>query len=144
MKKFVSIVVFTCLFISVNAFAGLATSGSVVINENLSSANGTMLSARVSSNDVEFIGCGIKKNEGGLIFAFCQATDASGTYLGCLTHDEGLAETLYAMSDYSYIRFDVINVDEENFGTCTRIDISNQSMNIPFQKETTTKEEKEK
>jgi len=112
------------------AFAGVFAPVPVMIDTENGLAFGDQLSARFSKNDQELIGCGVRyrdDGEGGVfVFAFCQATDADGNSLSCLTFSETLVEAVESISAYSFITF---AADEE--GTCISIGNSTQSVYLP-------------
>ena len=114
-------------------FAGLAQPAPITITidpvDNSGSAQGDMVTARFSDNDVENIGCGIRviENEsGGFQFGFCQATDSEETQAFCTTQNANLLEAMKAVSAYSFITF---SFDAD--GECTRIGFSSQALYIP-------------
>lgn len=145
MKTNVITLIVISLFYSMTAVAGAFSSDPVlvVVNEDGNGfAQGGLHSARSSDNDVEMIGCGIKRDQSGLAIhqnpnkpffghgrSFCQARDADGELIFCFIDDESVAESLNAMTDASWIQFFV-----DDFPVCARVDISNQSVNIPFVK----------
>jgi hypothetical protein len=103
----------------------------VVLNEDGSGlASGNMATARAAANDVEFIGCGIRKADDGAGGAntsgFCQATNAAGVNAYCYTQNAELLDGFENVSDYSFITF-AWNIE----GQCTRIGVSTQSFYIP-------------
>jgi len=58
------------------AFAGLVQPAAVVVDVDNGTAQGDQWTARISKNDVEFIGCGIRLFDTGMgsfEFGFCQA-----------------------------------------------------------------------
>jgi hypothetical protein len=114
------------------AFAGLVQPAPVMITlneDNSGFAQGDMLTARYSDNDVEFIGCGTRTIEAGgplFHFGFCQATDSEGNMAFCSTNDADLLTSMRATADYSFVTFG-FNTD----GVCTRIGFSTQSFYLP-------------
>lgn len=130
MKKVVAV---TLLALgSATAFAGLVQPAPVVVTLNpdgSGTAFGDMATARFSDNDVEFIGCGVRRISGPggpILFAFCQATTADEVAGFCETEDPVLVESIDGLSDYSFITFGW-NAD----GTCRAIGFSTQSFYIP-------------
>jgi hypothetical protein len=94
------------------------------------SANGNMASARASANDVEYIGCGVRKfidGTGAVIASgFCQAGDAAGVIASCFIDNADLLDAIENVADYSFVTFSW-NTDQQ----CRMIGISTQSFYIP-------------
>ena len=122
----------TLVFLSSWALAGLVQPAPILIilNPDLSgSAQGDMVTARFSDNDVEFIGCGIRTitGPGGVFqFGFCQATDADEQAVFCSTQNVDLLDAMKATADYSFLTF-AFDAD----GACTRVGFSTQSIYLP-------------
>lgn len=115
------------------AMAGLVQSVPVTVTVNADgsgSANGNMASARASANDVEYIGCGVRKlidGTGAVTgFGFCQAGDAAGVTASCFTDNLDLLDAIENVADYSFVSFSW-TTDEQ----CRMIGISTQSFYIP-------------
>ena len=114
-----------------SANAGLTQPAEVDVDLVNGFASGDQVSARYSTNKVEFIGCGMRRrvDSTGAYFdnGFCQAADAAGETFTCITTDAGLLEAIHASGDYGYIVFswDVAT------GECRRIGFSNQSFYLP-------------
>lgn len=93
-------------------------------------ANGNMATARLSANNVEYIGCGVRKSDNGAggaaVNGFCQASDAAGVTAYCSTQNADLLDVIENVADYSFVTF-AWNSD----GRCRTIGISTQSMYIP-------------
>lgn len=113
--------------------AGLERPVPVDINLNADDsgdAQGDMVTARFSDNDVEFIGCGVrvwKMADGSYMnWGFCQARDADEVEVFCSTEDPDLLDVMKATSSYSFITFSW-DADEE----CTHIGFSTQSFYLP-------------
>jgi len=130
MKTLITSVIVTSLIFSLNAFAGESRTDPVeiIVDGAEGVARGALYPTRSSDNDVEVIGCGIKRNQSGLIFGFCYAKDADGVDVTCFIEDESVAEAIYAMTAYSFIQF-LWDGD-----TCVRLDITNYSLNLPYVK----------
>lgn len=116
--------------------AGLVLPSEVIITLNddgSGSVRGDMLTARVSDNDVEFIGCGIRSFDDGagsaFEFGFCQATDAAELNVICTTQNAGLLDSMRTINDYSFITFAF-----DDLGECTNIGFSTQSFYLPNKK----------
>jgi hypothetical protein len=115
------------------AMAGLVKSVPVTVTVNADgsgSASGSMASARASANDVEYIGCGVRKyvNGAGGVNAhgFCQASDAAGVIAMCSTDNADLLDAFENVADYSFVTFSY-NAE----GQCTYLGVSTQSFYIP-------------
>jgi hypothetical protein len=91
---------------------------------------GNMTSARISDNDVEYIGCGTRSTDvgGGNIaeFGFCQARDSAEVRAFCFTFNPALIQTIKSISDYSFLLFNINDV-----GECMSVGVSTQSFYIP-------------
>lgn len=115
------------------ALAGLVMDQPVTVTVNADgsgSAAGNMVTARFSKNDVEFIGCGVRRTDdgaGGLnVFAFCQAADAANVQGFCTTTNPGLLQSIGDIDDFSFITFSWTAA-----GECRSIGSSTQSFYIP-------------
>ena len=115
------------------AMAGLVKSVPVTVTVNADgsgSANGNMASARASGNDVEYIGCGVRKyanaTGGADAYGFCQASDAAGVTAYCFTNNAELLDAFENVADFSFVSFSY-NAE----GQCQLIGISTQSFYIP-------------
>ena len=89
-----------------------------------------MVTARFSKNDVEFIGCGVRRIDDGAggvtVFAFCQAADAANVQGFCTTENPGLLQSIGDIDDFSFITFSWTAA-----GECRSIGSSTQSFYIP-------------
>jgi hypothetical protein len=115
------------------ALAGLVTDQPVVVTLNgdgSGSANGNMVTARFSKNEVEFIGCGLRRIDDGaggvILFAFCQAADAANVQGFCMTENPDLIASIGDQDDFSFITF-----AWNAAGECRSIGNSTQSFYIP-------------
>jgi hypothetical protein len=118
-------------FIGGAAIAGFVQPAPVLVDTTAMLAQGDQVSARYSKNDVEFIGCGMRKVATGpdtatFNFGFCQATDAAGVGILCTTANPELLDAIASSADFGFITFSW-NADLE----CTRIGFSNQSFYLP-------------
>ncbi len=115
------------------AYAGFVQPAPVIVDLDSRSALGDQLTARVSANDVEFIGCGTRIIDDGMggtfSFGFCQATDALGVNGFCSTTNPNLIDAMHATSAYAFIIFSWNELDE-----CTRVGFSTQSFYLPDKK----------
>lgn len=129
LNKILLIVILGAL--SVSAYAGFVQPVPVDVDEEARVANGDMYTARFSDNDIEMIGCGIRKiliDEELITFGFCQAREgAKGSETAfCNTQNSDLLDAINAISDTSFITF---SWNED--GECTRIGNSTQSFYMP-------------
>jgi hypothetical protein len=115
------------------AMAGRVQSVPVTVTVNADgsgNASGNMASARASANDVEYIGCGVRKfidGTGAVIASgFCQAGDAAGVIASCFIDNADLLDAIENVADYSFVTFSW-NTDQQ----CRMIGISTQSFYIP-------------
>ena len=130
-KQLIAIVML--LLGSSTALAGLVQPAPVqvtIFSTGGGRASGDMATARFSKNDVEFIGCGVRRIytiDGSFqLIAFCEARTAASVNGTCFTEDAALIEALHSISDYSFIVF-TWNAD----GACTSLGTSTQSVYIP-------------
>jgi hypothetical protein len=115
------------------ALAGLVSDQPVSVTLNgdgSGSAFGSMTTARFSKNDVEFIGCGLRRIDDGaggvFLFAFCQAADAANVQGFCSTDNPNLIASIGDQDDFSFITF-----SWNTAGECRSIGNSTQSFYIP-------------
>ncbi len=112
------------------ASAGLVQPAAVMIDLDNMAAQGDQATARISKNDVELIGCGIRVFDDGMggtfSFGFCQATDSEGVEAFCSTQNANLLDAMDATSAYAFVTF-----GWNEFGECTRIGFSTQSFYLP-------------
>ncbi|HSC05366.1 MAG TPA: hypothetical protein VLD59_00915 [Steroidobacteraceae bacterium] len=104
---------------------------SVTLNgDGSGSAIGLMTTARQSKNNVEYIGCGVRRFEDGLggvfEYGFCQASTATAVVGFCETENPGLIASVGDLDDYSFITF-----AWNAAGICQSIGNSTQSQYIP-------------
>lgn len=119
-------------------YSAIAAAGLVFDNpvQIIDTGNGTfsvfgnMTSARLSDNDVEYIGCGTRTTDvgGGNIaeFGFCQARDSAEVRAFCFTFNAAFIQTIKSISDYSFLLFNINDV-----GECMSVGVSTQSFYIP-------------
>ena len=115
------------------ALAGLALDQPVTVTLNADgsgNAAGSMTTARFSSNNVEYIGCGVRRIDDGaggvILFAFCQAADAANVLGFCTTENPALIASIGDQDDFSFITF-----SWNAAGECRSIGNSTQSFYIP-------------
>ena len=114
------------------ALAGLVTITpvSVTLNPDASgSALGSMSAARFSKNEVEYIGCGLRRIDTGagvVVFGFCQASTATEVLGFCSTENPDLIAAIGDQDDFSFITF-----SWNSAGECRAIGNSTQSFYIP-------------
>lgn len=119
------------MLIAFSASAGLVQPQSVQVDLAAMSAQGDMVTARFSNNDVEFIGCGTRdllNPDGSLTsFGFCQAQTADEVQMTCFTFDTALVDKINNSNDFSFVTFNW-NADDE----CIRVGFSTQSFYLPL------------
>ena len=110
-------------------FAGLVQPAAVIVDLDNEFAQGDQWTARISKNDVEFIGCGIRLfdfGSGSFEFGFCQAADSDDVSIFCSTQNADLISAIRATSAFAFVTFS-LDVN----GECTRIGFSTQSFYLP-------------
>ena len=116
------------------AHAGSTSPVPVFVDLDGQVAFGDMVTARYSTNKLEFIGCGARSFDlggGGLfVFGFCQAQDAEGNSANCFTENPDLIDQIKSISAYSFITFSW-DLDEGGDMICTGIGNSTQSFYLP-------------
>ncbi|AFE04464.1 hypothetical protein COCOR_02084 [Corallococcus coralloides DSM 2259] len=111
----------TMLAGSSTAWAGAQGTNPVVINTTNKTLEGSLGSARNSSDPIQSLDIGFYGGSSylyGFIFAF----DASGTMAACSTFDPNMIEVLKAAASDSYIK-----VYHDGAGTCTDIEMRKAS-----------------
>jgi hypothetical protein len=115
------------------AMAGLVNDFPVAVTLNpdgSGTAVGSMTTARFSKNNVEYIGCGLRRNDDGaggvFLFAFCQASTADEIVGFCETDNPALIASIGDQDDFSFIVF-----GWNAAGECRSIGNSTQSFYIP-------------
>lgn len=115
------------------AYAGLSNSVPVQIDFDNRTALGDQVTAKVSDNDFEYIGCGVTVFDdgagGSFSFGFCQAGDSEGNEFVCFSQNANLLDSIRAGSAYAFISFSWNEAEE-----CTRIRFSTQSVYLPIKK----------
>ena len=115
------------------ALGGFSNTGSVEIDLDNRLAFGNQLGAKVSDNDIELIGCGIRVFDDGVnplfSFGFCQAVDSEDVGAFCSTERSDLLDAMKASSDYAFIVFRWDENDE-----CVNVGFSTQSFYLPDKK----------
>jgi len=102
------------------AYAGQAVHNAVFVGP--SSANGSLIGARTSPDDNEYILCKVTA-AGKLQVAGCYAADWDGNQAMCLTTDPGMVAAARSISAASYVSFKW----DPHSGACTEIAVSNGS-----------------
>ena len=112
------------------ASAGVVQPAAVEIDLTNMIAIGDQVTARTSKNKFEFIGCGIRVFDDGIVapfsFGFCQASVSENGIIVCTTSSPDLLDALKATSAYAFIDFEW----NANFD-CTKIGFSTQSFYLP-------------
>ena len=113
---------------TVPTWAGQVSTGgevSTYTSADHSSAGGTMVGARYSADNQQYIGClAIASDTITTNFIQCHARDKSNKSLVCGSSDPKLLETLQTMTDSSDIFFEV---DRNKGEACSRIDMIHSS-----------------
>ena len=129
-RTIVSASLLSLLFCTTVAVAGLTQPAPVDVDLVNMSASGDQVTARYSRNDVEYIGCGIRKFDDGagsaISFGFCQAQDEDEEQFTCFTQNADLLDAISSSGEFGFITFAWDANDE-----CTQIGFSNQSFYLP-------------
>lgn len=80
-------------------------------------AHGTLADARASSDATQYIGCWTGPDDG-----MCYATDATGKYRGCTTHDAQQVAVIRSLTPESMLYF-----NWSAYGACTGVWVENSS-----------------
>ncbi|MCY1023791.1 hypothetical protein [Pyxidicoccus sp. MSG2] len=88
-------------------------------------ANGTLSTARFSSDTQQYIGCSLYSYDTGSFSATCYATTATGQYASCYTSNADMLKVVQTLNPASYLYF-VANAD----GSCDRVISVNASYNL--------------
>jgi len=111
---------------TVPTWAGQVITGgevSIYIGSDHSSAGGTMVGARYSADNKQYIECTTYLSTTIWVpLIQCYAQDKAGQHILCSSRDPKFQETLQAMTDSSYISFQA-----DSKGACTDIGISHGS-----------------
>ena len=89
-------------------------------------ATGSMVGARYSTDSLQSIGCEIDFR-GPVVpvpYVYCTAVDSTDKYLQCGSNDPKDIETVQAMTDSSYIYFELA---DRSLGKCGNLTIYNSS-----------------
>ena len=124
------------VLVATTSFAGRFQEVPVTIDFDFGIAEGNQLTAKLSKNDVEYIGCGVRNFNDGFSsfrFGFCQASDAAGNALFCDTQNPSLLDDISSISDYAYITFCWREIAPNTF-ECIRVGSSTQSWYLPDKK----------
>ncbi len=122
------------ILVAGTTYAGRTVSAPVLIDLDNQTAMGDQLTARTAPDETSFIGCGTRLFDFGdgfsFGFGFCQAGDAEGNEVLCITESTELIEEMRANNSYSYITF---NWEDDGTGnlTCNRVGFSTQSFYLP-------------
>lgn len=122
--------------VATTSFAGFFNEVPVTVDLDAGFADGNQLTAKTSTNDVEYIGCGVRNFDdgfGSFRFGFCQASDAAGNAVFCDTTNPSLLDDISSISDYAYITFSWREVAPDVF-ECIRVGSSTQSWYLPDKK----------
>lgn len=116
------------------AVAGLTQPQPVDVDLDNMFAQGDQYTARTTTDDTQFIGCGSRTFDDGMgnsfVFGFCQAEDADGDTVTCFTQNPVLIEAMRSTSDFAFITFSWID-DGQDGAECIRVGHSTQSFYLP-------------
>jgi hypothetical protein len=108
---------------SLPAWAGAVSHPTVFIGAT--GADGSMAGARYSADHIQYIGCSYSATGGP--FVTCFARDNTGKSLFCVGNNSGYAAAARAITDFSYIQFDV----PPDSATCSLLWVYNYSYYLP-------------
>ncbi len=116
----------TLLTTVVPTWAGSVSTPEVFISDRggIPYAQGSMVGARYSADNNQFIGCSIRVPPNQPLGIECLALDSASHYLPCLSDDPKHVEAVQAMTDSSYIYFEV---DRTRRTTCSVVAITDGS-----------------
>jgi hypothetical protein len=121
------------MLIAGGAYAGLNQPAPIVVDLVNMSALGDQVTARTASDDVTFIGCGIRVFDNGVnsfSFGFCQAGDSDENQITCFTENPTLLDAMKNNSTMGFISFSWQD-DGGGGAECTRVGFSTQSFYLP-------------
>lgn len=101
------------------AMAGRFTPQAVTISDPDQTARGSLVGARLSQDNVQYIGC---SNEGNGL-GICLAGNAAGVGRNCITDDPQMLAAIDRVGPNSHVRF-----GWNNDGTCRLVQVYNASM----------------
>ncbi|MFP2906391.1 hypothetical protein ACLESD_15270 [Pyxidicoccus sp. 3LFB2] len=127
-KNLLKVSVVGALLAGTAAWAGLKSTHYVTINTSAREAFGSYADARGSGDRTQAIGCSIHGFSRGSSTVICQAQDASGFSVYCLSSDPALVTAATSQSDAAYIRFTY-----DDNGACTYLYVGNSSNFAPRQ-----------
>jgi hypothetical protein len=107
---------------TVSAVAGTKTNTATVINDTFKYAQGSLSSARTSSDTLQFISCELYANGN----ISCRARDAAGNLRSCHTTDAAYAKVVTMINDSSFVFF-----QWDDAGNCTNLLVRNGSNYLP-------------
>jgi hypothetical protein len=88
--------------------------------------SGSVMAARNSADDKQYIGCVHGASAGTWGIGYCYARTATGNPIMCSTSDAGLIAAMGSISAASFVAVDY----ENNTGNCVKIEIHNNSRHI--------------
>ncbi|HJY81424.1 MAG TPA: hypothetical protein VKK81_10110 [Candidatus Binatia bacterium] len=118
----------TLLANTVPTWAGSVSTPEVTIggNQAYSWAKGSMVGARYSADNTQYIGCFIKGSPDSSPYIRCFASDRAGNTAFCLSLDLRFVTQVQAMTDSSYISF----VANRSNALCDSLRISDYSSQL--------------
>ncbi|MBD2255592.1 hypothetical protein [Nostoc parmelioides] len=111
-------------FIPKQVLAGYKLTPSLTISTQSRKASGALGTVRNSSNNVDYIGCGVF-NSGNSVLIKCTARN-SATLVTCLGSGPALLPVVQSLNSDSYLSF-----SWDELGQCTSISVSNFSSYEP-------------
>jgi hypothetical protein len=131
--KLVRLLLPAAMLLSSLAVAGEFNVAQVSIDFTNKTAQGNLVAARFSSNDVERIGCAVGYGNSVGHFAYCEATDAHDNDIACITYDAGMIDTIASINTFSFVffRWEEGHSLPPGFELCTRVTVATRSTHIP-------------
>ena len=96
------------------------------LGDGLIEVSGSLVGVRFTKDDVQFIGCGITADSGGVPIVVCNARDINEANYFCFSFDAALIEALKSISPFSFVRFRFNEIAE-----CTSLLVTVRSFLIP-------------
>jgi hypothetical protein len=87
------------------ALAGYTTHQEVVVSLTERWALGNIRDARVSADNVQYLSCAVVFQDGNLPYGLCDARNAAGDRLYCVTKDPAVMGAMAGISDNSQVFF---------------------------------------
>ncbi len=127
-KNLMKVGIVGALLASAAAWAGYTSTYYVNINAATRTVSGSLANARSSADTNQLISCSVRGYNTGSSSVFCEAQDANGVNVYCMSSSPALVSAATGISGDSYILFKY-----DNSGTCTYLYVSNASSYAPRQ-----------